>query len=142
MFWRSRFFWGGNFASKIFGRFFASKMSFGGRKEYWVANLFWRGKILGEKNFESKFLSLIVSPLDYSRLSLFRTSRDSLKYIEIPVLRHIRFPELREKSNNQCPKFMCISTPLHIYIKLLWKRGEIAPEEQFLLLSTIFLTCC
>ena len=23
-------------------------------------------------------------------------------------------------------------------LKLLWKRGEIAPEEQFLLLSTIF----
>ena len=30
MFWRSRFFWGGNFASKIFGEFFASKKSFGG----------------------------------------------------------------------------------------------------------------
>ena len=23
-------------------------------------------------------------------------------------------------------------------LKILWKRGEIAPEEQFLLLSTIF----
>ena len=31
--------------------------------------------------------------LKYSRLSLSRTSRDSLKYIEIPVLRDIRFPE-------------------------------------------------
>ena len=66
--------------------------------------------------------------IKYSRLSLSRTPRDSLKYIEIPVVRHIRFPELR-------------LTPSHkIYIlKLLWKRGEIAPEEQFLLLSTIFL---
>ena len=25
-------------------------------------------------------------------------------------------------------------------LKILWKRGEIAPEKQFLLLSTIF--CC
>ena len=32
----------------------------------------------------------------YSRLSLFRPPRGSLKYTEIPVLRHIRFPELRE----------------------------------------------
>ena len=23
-------------------------------------------------------------------------------------------------------------------LKILWKRGEIAPEEQFLLLSTVF----
>ena len=31
-------------------------------------------------------------------------------------------------------------TPLirNIYLKILWKRGEIAPQEQFLLFSTIF----
>ena len=43
LFWRSRFFWGGNFASKIFGEFFASKKSFvggGGGGE----------RILGSKN--------------------------------------------------------------------------------------------
>ena len=63
-----------------------------------------------------------------------------MKFIEIPVLRHIRFPELRKKNlTTKYPKFICNLTPLHkIYIlKLLWKRGEIAPEEQFLLLSTI-----
>ena len=27
---------------------------------------------------------------------------------------------------------------LEIYVEILWKREEIAPEEQFLLLSTIF----
>ena len=26
--------------------------------------------------------------------------------------------------------------------KILWKRGEIAPYEQYLLFSTIFFTCC
>ena len=48
-----------------------------------------------------------------------------------------------EKKNltTKFPKFICNLTPLHkIHIsKLLSKRGEIAPEEQFLLLSTIFL---
>ena len=33
----------------------------------------------------------------YSRLSLSRTQRDSLKYFEISVVRHIRFAELRKK---------------------------------------------
>ena len=33
----------------------------------------------------------------YSRLSLSRTPRDSLKYFEISVVRHIRFAELRKK---------------------------------------------
>ena len=62
MFWMSRLFWGETFASKIFWRIFASKMSFGGRKEYWVAKMFWRGKIWGAKISESNFLSLMVSP--------------------------------------------------------------------------------
>ena len=39
--------------------------------------------------------------LEYSRLPLSRSPRDSLKYIEISVPRHIRFAELRKnKSNN------------------------------------------
>ena len=62
MFWRGRFFWGGNFASKIFGEFLASKMSFGERKEYWETKMFWKGKIWGAKIFESKLFSLMVSP--------------------------------------------------------------------------------
>ena len=32
----------------------------------------------------------------YSRLSLFRSQRDSLKHFEISVIRHIRFAELRK----------------------------------------------
>ena len=42
--------WGRNFASKIFGEFLASKMSFGEKKEYWEAKMFWR-KDMGSKNF-------------------------------------------------------------------------------------------
>ena len=33
----------------------------------------------------------------YSRLSLSRTPRDSMKHFEISVVRHIRFTELRKK---------------------------------------------
>ena len=35
--------------------------------------------------------------MKYSRLSLSRIPRDSLKYFEISVVRHIRFAELRKK---------------------------------------------
>ena len=38
-----------------------------------------------------------LKPFRYSRLSLFRIPRDSLKYFEIFVPRHIRFAELRKK---------------------------------------------
>ena len=43
-------FWEGNFASKIFGEFLANKMSFGKRKEYWEAKMFWR-KDMGSQHF-------------------------------------------------------------------------------------------
>ena len=42
--------------------------------------------------------SALKIPVDkYSRLSLSRIPRDSLKYFEISVVRHIRFAELRKK---------------------------------------------
>ena len=44
--WRT--FWG---ASKFFGGIFASKMSFGGRKNYWVKKISWRGNIRGANSF-------------------------------------------------------------------------------------------
>ena len=73
--------------------------------------------------------------IEYSRLSSSRTPRDSLKYIEIPVVRHIRFPELRKKINLtiKCPKFICNLTPLHkIYIlKLFWKREKLLLKSNF-----------
>ena len=48
MFWRSRFFWGGNFACKIFGEIFASKKSFGEEKNTGKQKCF-EGKIWGAK---------------------------------------------------------------------------------------------
>ena len=38
------------FCQQNFGEFFASKMSFGGRKEYWEAKMF-RRKDIGSKHF-------------------------------------------------------------------------------------------
>ena len=77
----------------------------------------------------------------YSRLSLSRIPRDSLKCFEISVLRHIRFAILGEKLIRLTPfnKYMCNWTlEVRDLLKILWKRGEIAPKEQFLLFSTIF----
>ena len=76
----------------------------------------------------------------YNRLSLSRIRRDPLKHFEISVLRHIRFEVLNKKQFEQ-PNFTndCNLTPLvRNILKILLKRGEIAPQEQFLLFSTIF----
>ena len=72
----------------------------------------------------------------YSRLSLSRIPRDSLKYFEISVLRHIRFAELGEKLIRLTTfnKYTCNWTlEVRDLLKIVWKRGE-----QFLLFSTIF----
>ena len=61
MFWRSRFFWGGNFASKILGEFLRVKRHSGEEKNTGKQKCF-GGKIWEPKIFESKFLSLMVSP--------------------------------------------------------------------------------
>ena len=66
----------------------------------------------------------------YSRLSLSRIPRDSLKYFEISVLRHVRFAELRKKLIRLITfnKYMCNWTlEVRDILKILWKRGEIAP---------------
>ena len=43
--------------------------------------------------------SAITKQRNYSRLSLSRTPRDSMKHFEISILRHIRFAELRKTIN-------------------------------------------
>ena len=50
-------------------------------------------------NLAPLILGIIVSVcyMIYNRLSLSRIPRDSLKYFEISVPRHIRFAELRKK---------------------------------------------
>ena len=68
--------------------------------------------------------------LMYSRLLLFRIPRDSLKYFEISVARHIRFAELRKNIIRLTTfnKIICNWTlEVRYILKVLWKRGEIAP---------------
>ena len=83
--------------------------------------------------FVSSFITLFLSAkyLDnYSRLSLSRIPRDSLKYFEISVLRHIRFAGLGENLIRLTTfnKYMCNWTlEVRDILKILWKRGEIAP---------------
>ena len=43
--------------------------------------------------------SLIIIPVNYSRLSLSRIPRDSLKHFEISVPRNIRVAEVRKSIN-------------------------------------------
>ena len=77
----------------------------------------------------------------YSRLSLSRIPRDFLKHFEISIPRNIRVAEVRKTINwtTTFNKWICTLTPeVRDILKILWKRGEIAPKEQFLLFSTIF----
>ena len=92
----------------------------------------------------------------YSQLPLSRSRRDPLKLFKISVLWHIKFAELRKiqiEQPNFTNKYVIWLLKIEIYTekivesgnKLLWKRGEIAPqrgeiapEEQVFLLSTIF----
>ena len=77
---------------------------------------------------------------NHSRLSSSRNPRDSLRYFEISVPRHIRFTELRKKINwtTTIHKWTYFTPEVRYSLKILWKRGKIAPEEQFLLFSTIY----
>ena len=64
-------------------------------------------------------------------------SKDSLKYFEISVSRHIRFAELRKINRTTTfHKWTCKLTPEdRDILKILWKGRKISP---FLLFSTIF----
>ena len=83
----------------------------------------------------------------YSRLSLSRSPRDSLKYFEISVSRHIRFAELRKKINQKTIFHIrqCNLTPENRDIlKILWKKGEIAPISplfHIILLPVVIVSC-
>ena len=84
----------------------------------------------------SKFIFLCVFPgyfqifflcVIYSLLSLPQTPRDSLKYFEISIPRHIRFADLRKnKSNNGISLQNFTPEVVRDILKILWKRGEIA----------------
>ena len=73
----------------------------------------------------------------YSRLqvqgTLWNTSRYS--YLDISVLQNWT----KKNRKTTFHKWICNLTPeVRAILIILWKRGEIAPTEQFLLFSTIF----
>ena len=71
--------------------------------------------------------------IKYSRLSLSRIPRDSLKHFEISVPRNIRVAEVR-KPINQTTTFnkwiRNLIPEVRGILKILWKRGEISPLPQ------------
>ena len=78
---------------------------------------------------------------EYSWLLLSRIPRDSLKHFEISVSWNIRVAEVRKTRNRTTTfnKWICnVTLEVKDTLKILWKRGEIAPKEQFLLFSTVF----
>ena len=63
----------------------------------------------------------------YSRLSLSRNRRDSLKHFEISVLRHIRFAELRKipmEQTNFTNKHVIWLFQLEIYVENIVEQGR------------------
>ena len=93
----------------------------------WVLKLEIYWKYCGKEEkllLRSNFFSLS----QYSRLSLSRIPRDSLKHFEISVPRNIRVAEVRKPINRTTllNKWICNLTPeVRDILKILEKKGEI-----------------
>ena len=80
----------------------------------------------------------------YSRLALTRIPRDSLKYFQDIRTSTYQIYRREEKiiRTTTFSKFICNWTPEFRDIsKILWKRGEIAPEDNFSSFPQYFYTC-
>ena len=68
-----------------------------------------------------------------------------MKHFEISVLRHIRFVELR-KTINQTTTFnrmnLKFDSQVRDILKILWKRGEIAPKVFHNILLPVGRSLC
>ena len=60
-------------------------------------NLCWAYMSKGILSHIVAHMSSLVNHLEYRRLSLSQSPKDSVKYFEISIPQHIRFAELREK---------------------------------------------
>ena len=75
-------------------------------------------------------ICMLTARTIYSRLSLSRTPRDSLKYFEISRTSTYQICRLEEKINRTTAFNKCIynwTLEVGHMLKILWKRGEIAP---------------
>ena len=69
--------------------------------------------------------------------TLWNTSR--YPYLDISDLQNIKKKKKKKKKSTTFKKWICnLTLKIRDVLKILWKRGEIAPQEQFLLFSTIF----
>ena len=87
----------------------------------------------------------IFSANRYSRLSLSRIPRDSLKHFEISVPRHIRVAEVRKIINRTTTfnKWICnLTTEVRNIYKIMWKREEkLLLRSNFSSFPQYFVTC-
>ena len=82
---------------------------------------------------------------NYSRLSLSRIPRDSLKFFEISELRHIRFAEMGTKYLEQLHlTTICVPglSKLKIYWKYCGKEEKLLLRSNFSSFPQYFFTCC
>ena len=91
--------------------------------------------------FWSKSVLFVIK---YSRLSLSRNPRDSVKHFEISILQHIRFAELRKQLIKQPPlaEWIFNLTPkLEIYWKYCGKEEKLLLRSNFSSLPQYFVAC-
>ena len=80
----------------------------------------------------------------YSRLSLSRTPRDSMKQFEISVLRHIRFADSGKQLIEQPPltEWICNLTPkLETFWKYCGKEEKLLLRSNFSSFPQYFIAC-
>ena len=93
-------------------------------------------------NVKTNFLGKIRKK--YSRLSLSRIPRDSVKYFEISIPRHIRFAELRKQSIDQpylTNVYVIWLLKLDVYWKYCGKEEKLLLRSNFSYFPQYFVTC-
>ena len=97
------------------------------------------------KKITNKCSSLRTQGTNYSRPSLSRIPRDSIKYFEISVPRHIRVAELRKKLFEQphlTNIYLIGLMKLEIYWKYCRKEEKLLLRSNFSSFPQYFFTCC
>ena len=108
-------------------------------QNHWILQIFIETWLFAAYIWENCFFPLCK----YSRLLLSRSPRDSLKYFEISIPRHIRFAELRNKNRTTTFNKSCVIGLFKL--EICWKYC--GNEEKLLLRSNFstfpqyFVTC-
>ena len=101
-----------------------------------VTSRIWKFLTLDMDNLCCRIKYILQTKVDYPYLEVRGTLWNTswYPYPDISDLQNWR----QNKSSSHISQLTCNLTPdIRDILKILWKRGEIAPEERFLLFSTI-----